>query len=176
MCAIAQQRGAYVFQGDCCTYECPETFDAVLALFNVVNYLSIERDLGRGLANARRHLNSGGLFIFDTWFEDAVISEKPEIRVKRVTHDGLSVVRLAEPVWLPSRKSVEVNYTVFARSIGEKLWDLTQESHLLNYLSIDLLARLAEENGFNLVHVEEMMSGASPSCKTWNVCVVLVAH
>ncbi len=176
MLELARQRGAEVVLGDFRDYEHPETVDAVLALFHVVNYLATEADLAAGFANARRHLKPGGLFVFDMWFENAVVSEEPETRVKRVSANGLDIVRAAEPSWNKLDKTVQVNYTVFAREQGQTLWEMAEESHLMRYLSLEDVKRIASETGFELSHAEETLTGAPPNSSTWGVSVVLVAR
>lgn len=176
MCQLARERGADVRLGDFRNYVHPEKVDAVLALFHVVNYLTSDEDLLAGFENARRHLSIGGLFVFDIWFEDAVVSEQPETRVKRVSANGLDIVRVAEPAWNPSEKSVEVNYTIFAKEEGETHWEMTEESHLMRYLSRESIQRLAMQSGFELLHAEETMTGDPPSSSTWGVSMVLAAR
>ena len=176
MCQLARERGADVRLGDFRDYEHPEKVDAVLALFHVVNYLTSDDDLLAGFANARKHLNTDGLFVFDIWFEDAVVSELPEKRVKRVSANGLDIVRVAEPAWNPSEKTVQVNYTVFAKEQDQTLWEMTEESHLMRYLSREDIQRLAMQSGFELLHAEETMTGATPSSSTWGVSMVLAAR
>ena len=176
MCQLARERGADVRLGDFRDYEHPEKVDAVLALFHVVNYLTSDDDFLAGFANARKHLDTGGLFVFDIWFEDAVVSEQPETRVKRVSANGLDIVRIAEPVWKPSEKTVEVNYTIFAKEHGETRWEMTSESHLMRYLSLEDVRRLASESGFDLLHAEATITGQTPSSSTWGVSIVLAAR
>ena len=176
MFQLADERGANVRLGDFRDYEHPEEVDAVLALFHVVNYLTSDDDLRAGFANAREHLDTGGLFVFDIWFEDAVVSEHPETRVKRVSANGLDIVRVAEPAWNPSLKNVEVNYTVFAKEQGQTLWEMTEESHLMRYLSREDVQRLAMASGFEVLHAQESMPLAAPSCSTWGLSMVLAAR
>ncbi len=176
MCELASQRGANVAIGDFRDYDHPETVDAVLALFHVVNYLTSDSDLRAGFANARRHLKPGGLFVFDMWFEDAVVSEQPETRVKRVSANGLDVVRVAEPQWNKLDKTVQVNYSVFAKEHGQTLWEMSEESHLMRYLSLEDVKQIASETGFEVSHAEETLTGVAPSPLTWGVSVVLAAR
>jgi len=175
MCELASERGAEVVLGDFRDYEHPEKVDAVLALFHVVNYLANDADLVAGFSNARRHLNRGGLFVFDMWFEDAVVSEQPETRVKKVSAKGLDIVRVAEPKWNKLDKTVQVDYSVFAREQGQTLWEMAEESHLMRYLSLKDVTQLASESGFELLHGEETLTGQLPSASTWGVSVVLSA-
>lgn len=64
---------AYRGRGPAPEFECqnaaaislPRTFDAAVSLFDSLNYILDEQDLKRAFAAVARHLNPGGLFIFD---------------------------------------------------------------------------------------------------------------
>ena len=44
-----------------------------------MNYLTETSDMKTGFANAVRRLKPGGLFIFDTWYGPAVLSDLPKV-------------------------------------------------------------------------------------------------
>lgn len=175
MCGIATERDSRVVVGDFRTYSHGGTFDTVVALFHVVSYLTTDDDIDAGFTNARRHLEPGGLFVFDVWHENAVISQQPETRVKRITTGELDIVRIAEPTWTPEQKTVLVEYTIFAKQPGETLWEDTTESHLMRYFSVQDLHDCAERNGFDVLTIEETLTGAPVSENSWGISAVLQA-
>lgn len=175
MCEIAKERGSRVIVGDFRSYSHGQIFDTVVALFHVVSYLSRDEDVEAGFTNARSHLDPGGLFVFDVWFEDAVVFQRPETRVKRICTDDLDIVRIAEPTWVPEQKVVVVDYTIFATRLGQRLWERTEESHAMRYFSIDDLHKFAERTGFELLTVEETLTGGLVTQDSWGVSVVLRA-
>ncbi len=175
MCAIALERGSHVVSGDFKTYLHGETFDTVMALFHVVSYLTTNEDIDAGFRNARAHLAPGGLFVFDVWHEDAVVSQKPETRVKKITTDELYIVRIAEPTWRPEQKTVQVNYTIFAKQHGEELSENTVEAHLMRYFSVQDIRDFAERNGFDVLTIEETLTGAPVTEGSWGISAVLRA-
>src|SRR5262249_44848737 len=57
--------GVELFCQDARALHLDRTFDAAVCLFDSLNYLLEEEDLQQAFAGVRRHLNPGGLFIFD---------------------------------------------------------------------------------------------------------------
>ena len=57
-------------------------FDAALMMFAVLGYQVENDDVLAALRTARRHLEPGGLFIFDVWYGPAVLHQRPSERVK----------------------------------------------------------------------------------------------
>lgn len=173
MVVRAHQRGNNVIQGDFRTFRHTKKFDAVLALFHVIGYLPSEADLTNGFKTAAEHLETGGLFVFDFWFKDAVLSQEPEVRVKRVSSEDLDVWRIAEPQLLDAENSVDVNYTIFGKSKKDALWSMKRELHRMRYFSIEDIEILSTANDFEVLTMEETLTGEAPSAKTWNVTACL---
>ena len=59
--------GLNVEKGDIKTY-LEKKFNAVISIFHVVSYQTSNNDVFDLLNNASRHLNKGGLFLFDVWY------------------------------------------------------------------------------------------------------------
>ncbi len=69
-------------QGDIRNMELNQKFDAVISMFAVISYQITNKDLMSTFKVASRHLKKNGLFIFDTWFGPAVLTQKPSERFK----------------------------------------------------------------------------------------------
>ena len=98
--------------GDVRTVQTGAAYDAVISLFHVMCYQTTNADLEAAFKTAAKHLTSGGLFIFDFWYGPAVLTQKPEVRIKRLSDDHIKVTRIAEPVMHVNENVVDVNYTV----------------------------------------------------------------
>lgn len=173
MCEIGRVRGASLIEADITTYRHHKQVDAVLALFHVVSYITEENALAQMLSGVRDNLLPGGVFVFDVWFENAVLWQEPEVRIKRVSTPEIEVIRVAEPRMSRDEKKVRVDYSFFGRNRGESLWEGFSESHLLRYFSNEDLRRLAASSGFELLRIEETLTGLSPDNKSWGVTAVL---
>jgi SAM-dependent methyltransferase len=84
--------------GDVRDYRIERKFDAVISLFHVASYQNTNEDLLQYFKTANVHLNSGDIFIFDFWYGPAVLSEKPENRVKYLEDNRVKIERKAFPV------------------------------------------------------------------------------
>ena len=166
--------GALSFsEGDARTVRVGRTFDVVVALFHVVSYQVGNDDLLQMFDTVAAHLEPGGLFVFDYWFGPAVLTERPEVRVKRLHGDGVVLTRIAEPALDERAARVDVHYHVIACETASNTFTELRETHAMRYLSlpeIDLLARLS---GLEVVESFEWLTRDDPSTRTWSVCSVV---
>ena len=161
-------------QGDIRELALNKTFDAAISLFHVISYLPTLRDIEKVFKRVSRHLNPGGLFVFDVWYAPAVLTEKPEVRVKRMENDEIAVIRIAEPICYPNECWVDVCYKVFIRDKKtNRIEELDTEIHRMRYLSIPEIEMLADNNHFEIVFCGEWMTEKPPALDTWGVCFVL---
>ena len=160
-------------QGDLTKVKLSKKFDAVLSLFHVISYLNENNDLDLAFRNAAYHLNPGGIFIFDFWYLPAVLTQKPNVRVKKIADDKFSVTRIAEPVINENLNIVEVKYEVFVQSLDSGVVENFTETHNMRYLSLPEVDLFAKNNGFERIISEEFLTGRAPSFSTWGVCVAL---
>jgi SAM-dependent methyltransferase len=173
---VAQAETASGFsceQGDICTVQLGQTFDAVLSLFHVVSYQTTNDAVQAVFARAAEHLEADGLFVFDVWYSPAVYAQKPVVRVKRMADDELEITRIAEPALHSNENRVDVNYNIFARDIASGAVETITETHPMRHYSLPELDLLAQMNGFAVLRTEEFLTGNSPSEGTWSVCLVM---
>lgn len=123
-------------QGDVRTYRAGIMTDVVTSLFHVFSYQSTNDDLLAAFQTAAAHLRPGGVLIFDYWFGPAVLTQRPEVRVKRLENDKLRVMRVAEPTMNPSDNRVTVNYTVLIDAKTDGRSERVQERHDMRYLFV----------------------------------------
>ena len=150
-----------------------ETFDAVISLFHVVSYQVSNEDLRRCFATAKHHLKPGGVFVFDCWYGPAVLSDRPQVRIKRWEDDGTSITRIAEPVLHPNENIVDVQYTIFVRNPASAATQVLQELHRMRYLFQPEIEMLASAANLEMIESREWMSQARPGLNSWNACFVV---
>jgi len=150
-----------------------KSFDAVIALFHVISYQTTNKDVQAAFATAKHHLKPSGIFIFDVWYGPAVLTQRPEVRIKRMADEKIEVTRLAEPVLHPNENRVDVNYHVFVRDRATNAVIELKETHAMRYFfkpEIEQFAALAE---IQCLHAEEWLSGKEIGCHTWGICFVM---
>jgi hypothetical protein len=135
-----------------------------------MSYQVSNADLAAAFETAWSHLGSGGLFLFDFWYGPAVLTEKPEVRVKRLENKHIEVTRIAEPSLNAGESTVQVDYTLFVRDKETGGIEQTAESHKLRYLFLTelqnyLTGRFVAPESF------EWMTKAPPSESTWSAFV-----
>jgi SAM-dependent methyltransferase len=147
-------------------------FDVVLALFHVASYQTSNDDVRAFLETARLHLRPGGVLIFDCWYGPAVISQKPEVRVKRVETSDRWVVRIAEPELQFEASCVVVKYEIIDCLKQTGATRRVHEEHKMRFFSLPDLQLFAELAGFEILSTREWMVDAAPSNESWSVCVI----
>lgn len=158
--------------GNACSFRIDRKFDVVASLFHVVSYQTTEERLNAQFETAATHLNCGGLFIFDFWYGPAVLTQGPSTRAKRLSDDQIAITRIAEPIIRDTENVVAVNYDLFVRDRTTGLTTELRETHEMRYLFLPEIDRLLATHNFVRERAEEWMTGKSPSCDTWGVCVV----
>lgn len=130
--------------GDVRTVRTGETYDVVISLFHVMSYQTTNTDLEAAIDTAAVHLESGGMFLFDFWYGPAVLTQKPEVRVKRLEDNEIKVTRIAEPEMHVNENTVDVNFTVFIEVKKSMLVEQVKETHQMRYLFLPELVCFAE--------------------------------
>jgi len=151
------------------------TFDAVLAMFAVMSYLTSNANLLAGLAAARQHLVPGGLFVFDAWFGPAVLAERPSDRYRIIKSGGARIVRFAHPETDVVRHTVNVHYRVLYLK-GNQIVDEVDESHTLRFLFAQEIVHYLQEAGFEVKELCPFMRLHDDlSERDWNFTVIAEA-
>ncbi|RYE58184.1 MAG: class I SAM-dependent methyltransferase [Sphingobacteriales bacterium] len=176
MVALAKGKAITNFEpiiSDIRDFDLKRNFDVALSLFHVISYLTSNTDLISCFTCVNHHLTKGGLFIFDAWYSPAIYHQHPETRIKRKTLGGFELTRLAEPMHFTDRNVVDVNYEIIIRNKETDITQVVNEKHSMRYFSIPEIELLAQLTGFQLMFVQELLSGQKPSANTWASCFVL---
>lgn len=149
-----------------------DSFDVVLSLFHVVSYQIKTDDVLKEFAMAAKYVKKDGLFLFDVWYGPAVMSVKPETRVKHMESEKVKVMRIAKSDLFPEENKVHVNYEVFITDKETGKMTYTKETHPMRFYFTPELKYYLEQSGFQLLHSEQWMTGSIPSTDTWGVTFV----
>jgi SAM-dependent methyltransferase len=155
-------------QGDARTIQLERSFDAAAALFHVLSYQTTDKDIEALLASVRRHLHPGGLFLFDYWFGPAVLRERPQPRLKQVETDGLTLLRLAEPVESPCENVTDVRYRFWVERTGDGRVEHFAETHRMRHFFQPELRRFLAGSGFEVLTEVEWVTGRPLGFDTWS--------
>lgn len=170
--AKEQKKRIHFRQGDIRHLDLSQTFDAVVAMFNVLGYLTTSEDVENAFGSIRKHLKPGGLFVGDTWFGPAVLNEKPGEREKILEQGDSRIVRHARPVLDTLKQTVEVNYTV-SEIKDDKETAKVEESHLVRFFFYEELCGFLERNDLEVINIcpfLELDGQLNDHC--WNISII----
>ena len=160
-------------EGDIRTIKIKEKFDSVISLFHVISYQVTNESLQDVFRTAYSVLKKNGLFLFDVWYAPAVIHQKPELRIKKISTKTHTITRIADPELLVNNNQVNVKYTFYDfKNISNK-FKITEEVHPMRFFSIPELDFFANKAGFNIIETQELITGKQPSINTWGICFIL---
>jgi SAM-dependent methyltransferase len=148
-----------LMQADAVRFRSTIKTDAVVSLFHVVSYQTTNEDLQGIFSSARAALIPGGIFVFDFWYGPAVLTERPEVRINRVTTSRDNLTRIAEPEHHLNRNVVDVKYTLICVHQETGCAEQHSEIHSVRYLFLPEIELLAGYNGFEIVEAGEWLTG-----------------
>ena len=155
-------------QGDIRSVRIGKKFDAVIALFHVLSYQTSNADALAMLETAAIHLETGGILLFDCWYGPAVLTDRPETRVKHVEDDTVEVIRIAESVMFPNQNKVEVHYKLLAIEKSSSTIQQISEIHPMRYYFLPEIELMLESSGFKLSSKENWLDSENLGLSTWN--------
>ncbi len=159
-------------QADIRDLKIDQQFDAVLMMFAVLGYQTTNSDVIAALNTARRHLSAGGLLIFDVWHGPAVLSQRPEQRMKTIDTENGRIIRFASGEIDASNHVCHVNYDLW-QSKGDKIISETKETHTMRYFFPLELELFLENTAFSLVDLKNFPEfDKEPDETTWNVLCI----
>ena len=174
---IKPEQGQLNFhQGDIREIRLDKSFDVVISLFHVISYQTTNEDVAAAFKTARHHLKPGGIFIFDIWYGPAVLTQRPEVRIKRMSDEKIEVTRLAEPVLHPNDNLVHVNYHVFVRDRETNAVKELKETHNMRYFFQPEIKLWTDLSGFAIKNTEEWQTAKPIDTSAWSVCFCLQAR
>lgn len=142
-------------------------FDASVSLFHVASYQTSNEDFKNYLRSIHGHLKKDGLFIFDFWYGPAVLTDLPEVRIKRLEDDDVKIHRLTEPVLYPNENIVDVNFEILIEDKKSKIGDTIREKHKMRYFFLPELESFMEQTGFAVVDSYKWMSESKLDFDSW---------
>lgn len=164
-----------LLEGDAQTFVADDTFDVAVMMFAVIGYLHQTEEVERALVNVRRHLNTGGLLMFDCWYGPAVLGEGPGERTRVINTPTGQTTRYARASLDASRHLVSVHYRL-VETAGTQILSETEEVHTMRYFFDAELRSLLRNAGFEVRSTSAFPSLDQPlTDATWNTFVVAAA-
>lgn len=155
--------------GDIRSVDLAKRFDAVLMMFSVLGYQYDDDDLTAALTTVRRHLDPGGLFIFDVWNGPAVLADRPGEREVTVVEEAARIKRNTHADLDTSRNLCRVTFNLERNEASGRI-DRWQEEHLVRYYFPGELRDLLAHRELDLLSLHRFPDGEAPADeRAWNI-------
>jgi SAM-dependent methyltransferase len=162
-------------QADIRHFKLNKKFDAVIALFHVVSYLTTNMDMLSAFRTVREHLRPGGVFIFDCWYGPGVLTDRPTVRVREWEDDASTIIRIAEPKLHPNENIVDVTYLINIYDKASGRMNRFSEVHRMRYLFLPELQMMLETAGMKICAYHEWNNTRKVSFDSWVLAVSAAA-
>ncbi len=126
-------------------------YDAVIAMFSAIDYLTDYSDLERSLKNIRGLLREDGVFVFDFWNGNAVLKGYSPTRVRRAEKGDQMVIRTSNTLLDTISQIITTNFDFLLLKGGSIVREFS-EVHLIRYFFPQEMTDLLAANGFEVLH------------------------
>jgi ubiquinone/menaquinone biosynthesis C-methylase UbiE len=162
-------------QGDARTFEAGDTYDNAIMMFAVISYLASNDDVLAGLKNIRRHLKPGALFVCDFWYGAAVLSVRPNERVRILETPKGRTMRAASTTVDSFAQTADVSFKLWSVE-GDKFIGETNETHTMRYFFAQEFKLLLLQSGFECLHLSAFPELDTPlTDDSWNAFCISTA-
>ena len=174
MLKIAREKCACKFiNGDIRDVLISDKFDACIAMFAVMGYITKGSDVIRALNNVHKHLKPDGLFVFDVWNGLAVMRTLPERRMKSIENDKVKVVRFAIPNVISFNHVCEVSYKLIVLNKENNAFKEIDEKHVVRFYFPQEIKHYLEETGFVVWKICPFLDlNGEVDENVWNMAVI----
>jgi len=174
MLEIAKQKcRCKLIKGDVRDISLNEKFDACIAMFTVMGYVTETSDIIKALTNIHRHLRPNGVFIFDVWNGLAVLRILPEQRIKKAEDNKTKIKRVAIPNLKAFEHICEVNYKLLILNKRDNTLDEINEKHVVRFYFPQEITHYLGDAGFEVIKICPFMDlNGKADEKCWNMVVI----
>lgn len=144
-------------------------FDVIISVFHVMSYQTKNNELIKAFEIVKKHLNGGGIFIFDFWYGPAVLTDLPVNSIKTLRHRDMKISRFGKPYIKPQTNTIDMKYSILMENKKSKKIKKKKEIHRLRYFFDTELELICRRLKFKILKKYEWMSLKKPDFKSRNV-------
>jgi SAM-dependent methyltransferase len=147
-------------------------YDAAIAMFSAIDYLTDYVDLACTLKNIRGLLREGGVFIFDFWNGNAVVKSHSPVRVKRCELGREAVIRVSNTSLDTITQLATIKFDFMLLRAGNVIREFS-EVHSVRYFFPQEMMDLLAGNGYEVVRrCPFLREDAAMEPDEWNLTYV----
>lgn len=125
-------------------------YDAVIAMFSAINYLTSYEDFAQSLKNIRSLLKETGIFSFDFWNGNAVLKNYSPERQRRAEDGDHVVVRTSTTTLDRIAQIATIRFDFMLLKSGNTVGEFS-ETHRIRYFFPQEMVDLLQANGFDVI-------------------------
>lgn len=149
-----------------------QSYDAVIAMFSAINYLTTYQDLASSLKNIRSLLGEGGVFCFDFWNGNAVLKDYSPVRVRRTENGKDVIIRTSHTTLDRISQIATIVFDFMLIKSGRVLTEFSETHHVRYFFPQEMMDALSA-NGFEVVHrCPFLFEGHEITAEDWNLTYV----
>lgn len=156
--AGAEKSRLEFYVADSTRFRLSRKFNIAVALFHVMSYQADNDTFLSTLKNVYRLLKNRGLFIFDFWYGPAVLVQRPELKIKKLSDKKNLIKRTAIPRININKNTVDVCYKISIENKVAAFKKKVIEHHIMRYFFLPELYLMLENTGFKPVKCLKWMS------------------
>lgn len=150
-----------------------DRFDACIAMFAVMGYVTENSEIIKALKNIHKHLKEDGLFVFDVWNGLAVLRLLPELRIKVVENDEVKLLRIANPKLKSFDHICEVTYKLLTLNKSNSKFSEIDEKHVMRFYFPQEIKFFLEATGFEVLKICPFLDTKGKVDENiWNIALV----
>jgi len=139
--------------GNMKNFELEDKFDVLICIFSAIHYNTNYSELKDTLTNFYKHLEEGGILIYDLSFNNENWIEGL-VSIDTVAEEQLKIARICQSQL--TNGIFNANFVFLVKENGE--FDFDIDEHQLGVFEIDKVSKLMEEIGFNTFIYDDFTS------------------
>ncbi|MEM1535537.1 MAG: methyltransferase domain-containing protein [Candidatus Pacearchaeota archaeon] len=145
MLEIARQRGIKCYEADMAHFNLNKKYNLILCVFDSLNYLTKPNQIRKCFSCVSKHLEKGGLFIFDMNSDYKINS------LLRNASTWYKKINNIELIWINSwKKDMWISKIIMFEKIKENIYKRYCEVHVEKAYSLAKIKKLLKETGFRI--------------------------
>jgi SAM-dependent methyltransferase len=143
------------------------TFDAVLMMFSLLGYFVSNERVLEALRAMGRHLEPGGLVVFDVEDAASVLRAETPMSGGSMTPQGDHSLLIGHKTSVDTEEQVIESHIFMWQVDGDRVLDQVDETHLIRYFQKRELRMLLETAGFEMAGYAPLSGVANNASQPW---------
>lgn len=151
-------------------------FDAVICMFNAINYVTSDEGLDKAFYSFRKHLSDNGLLVFD--FRNGITSLRSysPVRIRWANYNDKKLLRISETELDAMEHLFDTTYTCFVFK-DSRVVKLFQDKHVVRFLFPKEVKCFLKRNNLKAINMCQFLKLEMPAGENeWNIVAIVTGQ